>query len=238
MDDLTSCLSKIVHLCIESSIFLNQLYKFDYQLSKFYSLRHVSSIKVFSILERFTIINNDFNLYYKNYFFKIYAETSCYLSRKHFTLNCSSEIIHNIHNDLYHLNCYLNQENNYYEDIFHCIHKLGIICSLFVQYFQSCTNAELTNRLVYIRYDLLIYLKKLNEKIKSLLTQINANFERRKRLTAHNINTSHNHYSKIKMKLSDFLRTILFWLLIVFLVGYYMKWSFIYDNEPRISWSM
>lgn len=242
MDDLTSCLSKIIRLCIESSIFLNQLHKFEYQLSKLYSLHHVSSTKFFAILDRFIVTNQDLNVYYKNHFSKIYTTAFKYLSRRHFTLNCSNETIHDILNDLHHLDSYLNLQTHCYRDIVYYIHKISVICSILIQYSRSCTNMELADRFVCIRYDLLTYLKKLNGKVKSLLIQINLNLERRKRSVTHysnannNNNSNHTYCSKINITMPNLLRTIVLWLIIISLVGYNIKWLLRYENKPRASW--
>ncbi|CAF1104910.1 unnamed protein product [Rotaria sordida] len=241
MDDLNYCLSKIVHLCIESCIFLNQLYKFECQLSKLYSSYHKPSIKYFSILNHFTIINKDLNIYYKNYFLKIYSNIFNYLSYKNFIINNSNNIINDFQEDLNHLNYFFNHHKKYYKDIFYYLHKLTIICSLCIQYRHSCTNLELINRFIYIRIDLLTNLKKLNEKIKFLLIQINLNFEQKKQYSINNNNNNNNnhyYYSKEKFKIFNLFRTIFLWFITIFLIGYYFKWSIIYENKPKKGWPM
>ncbi|CAF2429730.1 unnamed protein product [Rotaria sp. Silwood2] len=240
MDDLNCCLSKIVHLCIESCMFLNQLYKFEYQLSKLYSSYHKPSIKYFSILNHFTIIHKDLNIYYENYFLKIYSNIFTYLSRKKFALNYSNDITDDFQKDLNRLNYFLNYHKKYYKDIFYYLHKLSITCSLCIQYRRSCTNLELINRFVYIRIDLLTNLKKLNEKIKFLLIQINLNFQQKKQysINNNNNNNNNNHYSKEKFKIFNLVRTIFLWFIIIFFIGYYFQWSIIYENKPKKGWPM
>ncbi|CAF1073782.1 unnamed protein product [Rotaria sp. Silwood1] len=238
MDDLNCCLSKIVHLCIEACIFLNQLYKFEYQLSKLSSSYHKPSIKYFSIIDHLTIVNKDLNIYYKNYFFKIYSNIFNYLSRKRFTLNYSNDIINDFQEDLNHLNYFFHHHKKYYKDIFYYLHKLTITCSLCIQYHRSCTNLELMNRFVYIRIDLLTNLKKLNEKIKFLLIHINSNFEHRKQYSINNNNNFNDHYSKEKFKIFNLVRTLFLWFITIVLIGYYFQWSIIYENKSKNGWPM
>jgi len=227
MDDLNCCLSQIVHLCNEASIFLNQLYKFECQLKKFYLLNEISSKEVFLIHDRFSIIINDLNIYYKNNFLKFYSKIFNYLSRKYFTVNYSNEIIEDFYEDLNNLNHFLNHKKKYYKNIFYYLHKLSITCSLCIQYRQLCTNFELADRFIYIRIDLLTNLKKLNKEIKFLLIQINLNFKQRKQFS---IKTS-----KEKIEISNLFRTIFLWF-ILFIISYYFLWPIVYENKPKTSW--
>lgn len=236
MDGLYCCISKIVHLCIESSIFLNQLYKFEYELSKLHSSYHNSSKELFSILDHFTIINKELNIYYKNYYLKIYTDVFTYLLRKNFTLNCSNEIMNDFHEDLTNLNNILNQHKKYYKEIFYYLHKLCIMCSLCIEYRQSCTNLELINRFIYLRIDLLINLKTLNKKIQILLTKINSKFEKRKQYSIKN-KTAYYH-SKSNSKLLYFLRTIFLWFITILFMGYYFQWSIFYETKSKRIWPM
>ena len=228
MDDLNCCLSQIVHLCNEASIFLNQLYQFENQLDKFHFSSKISSRKYFSIFNRFSIILKDFNLYYKNHFFKFYLNIFHYLSRKYFTVNFSNEITEDFYEDITRLNYFLNRkEKKYYQNIFYYLHKLTTMCALCIQYRHTCTNIELGERFVCIRIDLLINLERLNEEIRILLITINSNFEQRKLFLIRK--------SKEKIEISNFYRTILLWL-IVFILGYYFLWPSLYANESRSRW--
>jgi len=229
MNDLNSCLSQIVHLCNEASIFLNQLYKFECQLEKFHSSYKISSKKFFSILDRFSIIIEDLNFYYKNDFFQFYSKIFNYLSRQYFIMNYSNEIIEDFYEDLNHLNYFLNHKKIYYKNSFYYLHKLSINCLLYIQYHRICTNIELTDRFVYIRIDLLTNLKKLNEEIKFLLIQINSNFEKRKQFLIKN--------SKEKIEISNLYRTIFLWFILLIIACYFL-WPIINENKPKNGWPM
>ena len=228
MDDVNCCLSKVIHLCIESSIFLNQLYKFEYQLAKLYSLDRIPSMKLFSILDRFSMIINDLNIYYKTHFLISYSHIFNYLSHKHFTLNCSNEIMNDFHEDLNRLNYFLNHHQKYYMDVFYYVHKLSVTCSLCIQYRRSCTHFEFINRFACIRTDLLTNLKHLNNKIKFLLIHINSNFEKRRQAS---IKHHNDHYSKETIKISCLFRTVCIWLITIFLIGCYVKWPIDYESN-------
>jgi hypothetical protein len=229
MDDLNCCLSQIVHLCNEASIFLNQLYKFECQFEKFYLSYKILSKKSLAILDHFSIIINDLNIYYKNDFFKYYSKIFNYLSRKYFTINYSNDRIEDFYEDLNHLNYFLNHQKKYYKNIFDYLHKLSITCSLCIQYRQLCTNFELANRFVYIRIDLLTNLKKLNEEIRFLLVKINLNFQQKKIFLRKN--------SKEKIQISNLFRTIFLWF-ILFIITCYFLWPIVYENKPRNGWLM
>jgi hypothetical protein len=220
MDDLTCCLSQIVHLCNETSIFLYQLYKFESQLDKFYSL----SRKNFVILERFSLILNDLNLYYKNNFLQFSTNIFNYLSRKYFTVNYSNEIINNFEEDLNCLNQFLKYQKKYYQNIFYYLHKLTVGCLLCMQYRQICTNIQFVKRFVYIRIDLLINLRRLNDEMRILVMKINSNFQRRK-------------YPKEKIDLTNLFRTILLWLILIIIV-YYFLWPMVSQTKPKTHWPM
>lgn len=208
MDDINSCLSQVIHLCLEANLFLNQLYKFESQLSKFYSIP-------LSILERFAIIIHDFNLYHKNYFVKLHSNIFNYLLHKqHFTVNDSNEILDDIYEDFNHLKYFLNHQNKSYRNIFYYLHKLSITCSLCIQYRRFCTNFELANRFVYLRMDLLNDLKILNDEMEFLLIEINVKFQQRKQM---------NHCAKERISISDLFRTMVLWFLFIFSIGWYMK---------------
>ncbi|CAF3322243.1 unnamed protein product [Rotaria socialis] len=159
----------------------------------------------------------------------MYSNILNYLSRQRFTVNCSNEIVDDFHDDLNHLNYILNHHKSYYKDIFYYLHKLCITCSLCIEYRQSCTNLELTNRFIYIRIDLLTNLKKLNEKIKNLLMKINANFEKRKR---HSIDNTRRH-PKEKANIDNLFRTILLWCIVIIFIRYYFIWPHIYEIKSK-----
>ena len=194
MDDLTCCLSQVVHLCNEASMLLYQLYKFE----KLYS----SSQKNFVILKRFSLILNDLNLYYEKNFFKFYTNIFKYLSRRYFTVNYSNEMANDFENDLICLNHFVKHHKKYYRNIFYYLHKLTVACLLCVKYRQTCTDFQLADRFVYIRMDLLANLKRLNEEIKILLMKINSNFKQ----------TMDNPREKIELRY--LIRTIFLWLII------------------------
>ena len=223
MDDLNCCLSQVVHLCIETSIFVDQLTKFEYEFSKFSSSYHHPSRKYFSILHHFSIIINDLNIYYENNFSEFYSNVSRYLSRKHFTVNMSNEIYEDVYEDLKY---FLNHQKIYYKNIFNYLHKLSITCLLCIQYSQLCTTSELTNRFVYMRIDLLTDLRNLNDEIKFLLIEINRNFERKKQILIKNP----NHRSlKEKIRMLNFS----LWFVILFLIGCYFIWPIGYESKQR-----
>jgi hypothetical protein len=225
MDDLSCCLSQVVKLCIEASIFLAQLSKFEHELAKLYSSYHIPSRKFDSILDRFSTTILDLNLYHKNHFLKLYSNVFYYLSRQQFTLGSSNEIINDFDQNLNRLNSFLNQRRKYPKKLFYCLHKLSITCSLYFQYHQSCTKSELASRFVYIRIDLLTNLKELNEEIRTILLRTNQNFNRTKR-------------TKNEIKISNLFRTIFLWFLILLLIGCYSMWPIVYESEPKQGWPM
>lgn len=217
-DDLTCSLSQIVHLCNETNIFLYQLYKFESQFEKF----NLLSRKNFVILKRFSIILNDLNIYYENYFLKYYKNIFNYLSRKSFTINYSNEII----NDLNHLNYFLKHKKTYYQKIFYYLHKLSITCLICIQYRQIYKDSQFVNRLISIRIDLLENFKKLNNEIKILLIKINFNFKQKTK-----------EFSIKKIHIKNLFQTIFRWLFIC-IIGYYFFWPFIYETKSNNGYPM
>lgn len=220
MDDLNCCLSDIIDLCNEASIFLNQLYRFEYQLKKFSLSYKISSEKYFSILNHFSIILNDLNIYYKNDFLKFYSKILNYLSRKYFTINYSNDFTEDF-------NYFVNYQRKYYKNIFYCLHKLFLTCNLCIQYRRLCTNIEFTERFVYIRMDLINDLEKLNQEIQFLLIKINSNFQYKKQFLIKN--------SKENISISNLIRTIFLWF-ILFIIIYYFFWPVIDENNFKHTW--
>ena len=225
MDDFNCCLLQLVRFCIDTNLFLNQLYQFECQLTQVHSMNQVSSRKYVMVVERLSIIIKDLNVYYKNDFQKMYSSVSRSLLRRCYTIDEDADVCYE---DFEHLEYFLRHEKKYYRRIFHYLHKLSIDCILCRQYRRVCTNSELESRFVHLRLDLFSNLEIIHEKIEFLWTKINENFQEQ---------STTNHSIIISEQITSHLfRTICCWSLVLLVFGLSLRYPIIDTNRSKTSW--
>ena len=242
MDKLTCCLSQVVHLCVEACIFLNQLAKFQNELTRLYASSHMSPDKLRSILHRFSVTLGDLNLYHAHYFSTFYSKTTASLLRRHWSSEAVGQDDHELLDNLHRLSTFLEYRATYSKEIFYHLHKLSITCTICGQYRRTCTSVELASRFTPIRTDLLISLKALKDRIEALVMEINGDFERRRNALNARALSRNNHRShrrrRSRIDMPDLLRTVCLWLAILVVGGCYMFWPIAYETQSKHGWPL
>ena len=242
MDTLTCCLSKVLHLCVETCIFVNQLVKFRNELTRLYSSPQMSPSQLRSILQRFAVTLADLNRYHTRDFSTFYSTTTADLSRLNKPSQTMGNDDHELINNLHRLNTFLGYRATYSEEIFYHLHKLSITCTICGQYRRLCTNVELASRFTPIRTDLLISLKALRDRVQAFLMEINREFERRRNALNARVLSRNNHRShgrrRSRIDMAALVRTVCIWLAILVLAGCYMFWPIAYETQSNHDWPL
>ena len=235
MDDLNGSLSRVVRLCIDACLFLDQLQTFDAQVVKLHS-SNMSRRDFLSILDRLSSTLTDLNIYHQEHFSRSFVNVWTSLAHEHASTR-PTDVSENLHR----FNLFLHRISS--RDIFSCLHRLHVTCSLWCQYGRLCSQMDFTERFVYLRRDLLICLRKLHHRIQSALKRVNEDFDdrqqvsRRKRIVRNN-NHDESSRRRVQVDREGLCRTMFLWCVIILVSGCYYFWPLVKVRRGNAGWPM
>ena len=217
------CLSQVVRICTDASMFLNQLHKFDHQLAKFHSLSSISRENFLSIQNRFLTTLTDLNIYYKNEFLPYYSSAIMTLSHEYQSSNSfdqqekksSKKLIAK----LQRLDTFLARHTRESTSIFSCLQELSMHCYLCLNYRQYCSNIDFDHRFSYVRINIMANLFDLKSHLESFLQRLNVYVNEQCDQSFSSHAQSSIKSRKIQLDEAKLLRTIFLWLLIILIFG-------------------